>query len=915
MPNPHPHPVPMAAAASLSTLGSDSQGLLAPPVSSIFNRQRSGSAPSPIKVVRDSHDLSAYNITVTPRTSGSNGSTPTTGDSDIIRQTFPETPSAFSPAFSPGTIPSPGMQRGSGFTGDYMSMAVPQTPMSAFLPAGVSIQPSLAQQVLLTRAATSVHGARHSRQTSLSRLMRATGHPYARPSSIVHSVQPLPGDANDVSEAEITNQPTPTPPEAPAGHDVSAASVDAASKSDVKLVTADKGKGEPAKEAILEPEEQNTSSETNVPSLPSQSPPSVNQVVVEAPFVSTIGSSTLPEPIESYGEPLPTPSVSSHTSNPSNESLSVYGGIASVRSQSPSVISSGTSSKSVNKRSSGSHLGSTESLNPRVKTLPRIPPAPQNAPPAPPQDTRLTSSSDIPSSSDNSSLNPTGTPAPMHPVDPVNVPLPPVSHSDPMQTPTPVITPIISSSAPTIPPPPSLRRPSMISPPSPRTQLQPSQLSNSSVYSLPYDASPSRPPGSPPSYYSVINSDRAAAEAVTPSTSASYDPNYRFGCTPHSPPLNGGDSSSSNNDTVSQLGQGHPSTNHRRTRARPPLPAGPRRPSQQHGPASFAAISVMRERGGSISSLASNMPSGRRLLPGPLPSPKFQAPTPKWRGYTMEAAKWTFTSTQLQAVVSRAIKQSSEASSIRLLRLETLDNEIPEEMERLQTQRTDAKAKYKTLARRRANLLETLADCVDGLERDGPVRAIRLVEDLKDMSATLDKLTEELHSLDEQIAQVTQLCQAHSSSALAMALRKLNASFLKQFAEAQSLRKQVESLEAERDEAWKQAEDVANDYDDLRTGKVETPNTENRFSRVTAVRKSSLRAAKAGLHRVSQRASVGNSGKNTPLSARSNSYVEEIPPVPPIPRRRPVDIMTNIPPRSSMVRFLFLQIGIPLFIF
>lgn len=273
----------------------------------------------------------------------------------------------------------------------------------------------------------------------------------------------------------------------------------------------------------------------------------------------------------------------------------------------------------------------------------------------------------------------------------------------------------------------------------------------------------------------------------------------------------------------------------------------------------------------------------------------------------MDAAKWTFTSTQLQAIVSRAIRQSSEASSIRLLRLETLDNEIPVEVERLETLRTDTKMKYKASARRRMGLLDSLANSVDGLDHDGPAHSLQLIENLKDVTSTLDKLTEELHSVDEQLAQLSQLCQGHSTSALAMALRKLNASFLKQFAEAQELRQRAETLEAERDEAWKEAQNVAHEFEELKTGKIESPDAENRFDRVMAVRKSSIRATKAGLRsttRSNQRASTGSStrgfGANTPSSART-TYMDDLPPVPPIPRHRPVDIMTNLPLRSSTV--------------
>ena len=78
-------------------------------------------------------------------------------------------------------------------------------------------------------------------------------------------------------------------------------------------------------------------------------------------------------------------------------------------------------------------------------------------------------------------------------------------------------------------------------------------------------------------------------------------------------------------------------------------------------------------------------------------SPSFNVPAMPYRGMTMDQAKWTLTSSQLQGIVSRAIKQSAEASSIRLLRLEVLDNEIPQELTRLQNRRTEIQSNYRSL--------------------------------------------------------------------------------------------------------------------------------------------------------------------------------------------------------------------------
>lgn len=329
---------------------------------------------------------------------------------------------------------------------------------------------------------------------------------------------------------------------------------------------------------------------------------------------------------------------------------------------------------------------------------------------------------------------------------------------------------------------------------------------------------------------------------------------------------------------------------------RPPLPAGPRRPSNQfeHG----------RARNGSITSLASTAASSRRgvaSIPAPLPSPRFQAPTVRWRGYPMDAAKWTFSSSQLQNIVSRAIKQSAEATSIRLLRLETLDNDIPDEMRRLEMQRTDVKAKYKMLTRRRAEILSQLTSHVDGTRVEELAVAMRLVEDLKECSGALDRLAEELHTAGEQLAQLKSLCEVHSTSALAMALRKLNASFLKQLAETQALREQVGSLEAERDEAWKQAESLASEYDHLHEKTQTEPidNSSKRSSRVVASRKSSIRVSKAGLRSARSSMSSFRMSMSIPSGSKSAFSVEDVPPVPPIPRRRPKDIVTDLPARSS----------------
>jgi chromosome segregation ATPase len=270
----------------------------------------------------------------------------------------------------------------------------------------------------------------------------------------------------------------------------------------------------------------------------------------------------------------------------------------------------------------------------------------------------------------------------------------------------------------------------------------------------------------------------------------------------------------------------------------------------------------------------------------------------------MEAAKWTFTSAQLQEIVSRAIRQSAEASSIRLLRLEILDEELPQELQRLEAARSELKTRFKILGKRRNGLVSGLTMYVTG-EEDGSAYGPRMIEELKEVNANLDKLTEDLHSMDDQISHLELLVQIHSGSALAMALRKLNTSFLKQVSENQTLRDRVQALEAERDEAWHQAENIATEIDSLH-GRIDSAPSSKRSSRVSAVKKSSIRVSRAGLRssgsRFSQLSSATSGVHIYGLTPRSPMpRTETIPPVPPVPRPRPTTISTDIPMSSPPV--------------
>ena len=316
-----------------------------------------------------------------------------------------------------------------------------------------------------------------------------------------------------------------------------------------------------------------------------------------------------------------------------------------------------------------------------------------------------------------------------------------------------------------------------------------------------------------------------------------------------------------------------------RIRPRPPLPIGPRRPSQGIVtlPSSIGFPESL-QRSESMASLSRHHTSGQQS-PARLPAirtPRFQTPPPKWRGHTMDAARWTFKSCQLQSIVSKAIRQSSEASLIRLLEPEILENDIPAEIGNLETIRTDIKTRYKLLARKRAVLFEGLSSSLAGTNNpaeEGPGHAHRLLEDLSEIAAMMDHLSEELHSADTQLAHLDSLTQVHTSSALAVALRKLNTSFLKQMTENEDIRNDLFSVEAERDEAWLQAERIAIELDQLaaRVENTSSPITSNRSSRVSAHRKSLALASKAGLKIPKRQPSKRLSLRVTPSSTAFSS--------------------------------------------
>ncbi|KAG8744539.1 hypothetical protein FRC10_009991 [Ceratobasidium sp. 414] len=286
-------------------------------------------------------------------------------------------------------------------------------------------------------------------------------------------------------------------------------------------------------------------------------------------------------------------------------------------------------------------------------------------------------------------------------------------------------------------------------------------------------------------------------------------------------------------------------------------------------------------------------PPSPRLQPKQPPSPAFEPVPVRWRGLTMDAAKWTFSSDQLQSIVSRAIRQSAETSSVRLLSLDVLDQELPTEVERLEQLRDVLQTKYKAQVRRRRLLMRSLTLYIDGHD---PPTSRRLMDELEDVGNVCDQLAEDLYLVGDQLAQISRLRDVHSTSALAVALRKINGSYIRARSEVVELQAEKDALEAERDQAWMLAESLERELAEARQA------SQGESSRVSAARKSSLRQSKLSL-RPSVRRSVRSSTSGAsmrfhgiafprpPSSTHASAVVadpantsgEFVPPVPPVP--------------------------------
>jgi len=297
-------------------------------------------------------------------------------------------------------------------------------------------------------------------------------------------------------------------------------------------------------------------------------------------------------------------------------------------------------------------------------------------------------------------------------------------------------------------------------------------------------------------------------------------------------------------------------------------------------------------------------------------SPSFNVPAMPYRGMTMDQAKWTLTSSQLQGIVSRAIKQSAEASSIRLLRLEVLDNEIPQELTRLQNRRTEIQSNYRSLTRSSENLYSKLNNEIVA----GSSFFRETLKELRDTARQLNKLTEELHSVDQQHAQIQNIVQMHHGSTLSMALRKLNGSFLKQLTQTQELRAEISDMRDElslisEKKMMKLAQENQSTRQSSSSAVLEaevSPGTNvssspigsasvlgrKRSHKAPIMRKPSLMrfSRSAAWNRASRRSSLGSNGNRlSGVKTSGANLAFGVLPIHSLERRRPTNIITDVP--------------------
>ena len=236
-----------------------------------------------------------------------------------------------------------------------------------------------------------------------------------------------------------------------------------------------------------------------------------------------------------------------------------------------------------------------------------------------------------------------------------------------------------------------------------------------------------------------------------------------------------------------------------------PIPSRPSTPTPLVGLSSSAASPTLQKPSQTtvLSAVAPlTLPSTQlELAPEPLP----------YKHLTLDAAHWTLTSTELQHLVSSAIRQSAKEQFIRLLPPSIIDTRMPEDSANIDRSWEAAASHWRFEAHRRDMLLRALS----ASGADGDL--------LSQLSGTLSNLDSHAQNLLHAAAHRTQLAAArdtHRASALAVALRKLNASYARRTRDLDKARAQIALLRSEIEETWKVAQEQAAEVDKLSAAMV-----------------------------------------------------------------------------------------------
>lgn len=156
--------------------------------------------------------------------------------------------------------------------------------------------------------------------------------------------------------------------------------------------------------------------------------------------------------------------------------------------------------------------------------------------------------------------------------------------------------------------------------------------------------------------------------------------------------------------------------------------------------------------------------------------------------------------------------------------MQALDTDIVEEDKRLINERLVAQARWRFEVSRRTMLIQALNSTVamlpstgDG-DKDNGLGS--LITRLATAIASCDsQMSTILHIMDQQ-SQVSSLQHRHWSSALSIALRKLNKTCERQAGELKHASTKIQSLEDELEEAWREAEAVAVELDAIKEDEI-----------------------------------------------------------------------------------------------